>query len=751
MTNKNNKTPFKSSKIFIFLIALLIPMTLLTCCRSSEKAAGSVTTAPEHADDQAGETDSKYSNVNFTDAVNAYYEGELEESISMFKSLLNKDTDNRSVYLSLSRLLTENGNHIEAYKYLTLFNHGNMKKNIFGKSENSTASPLPGSLWEYPELSLFLSGDNERYLNEVKLAENSKVIKKTVQDISENENTGISADEETRKMILTEKQFFSAWAYYDSGNEEKAVELLESAVNKRAYFPSANLFLGNIYYKINEFEAAEKNLNRALKLDSNQTWGRVTIAKTLLEQGRLYEGYAALERALAIRPWDTETALLKEEVETDYPDILRKDKAAEKAKRTASRAPDAAVFTEHPELMPSVRVGLAEKIDELYLKPGGDYTLTGSNGRVLHKGSEDRILKITSGNNTLDFFSENDEKILTAYKPVSISCSSPESTILIFNVRYSSGYLSAGKEDRSYRGRISLVPQQIKGITVINTLPLEEYLYSVVPSEIPAYWPAEALRAQAIAARSYTLANMGRFRKKGYDVSGSIKSAFYRGFTGEDKRTTDAVEITRGLVLKAEGKYLNALYSANSAGRTESAENVWGWKTPLIGVSDPHFSFKYDPPSPDELARWILSEPESYSSNPEYAYRSSYRWRLIVPADEIAKRNGNDIGEIISITTRGRGNSGRVEKVLIKGTGGEKVIKGDKVRRALGGLRSSLFIIMPKLSKDGKPEYFIFAGAGWGHGVGMCQTGSAGMAHEGFTADEILKHYYPLAELTSIY
>ena len=143
--------------------------------------------------------------------------------------------------------------------------------------------------------------------------------------------------------------------------------------------------------------------------------------------------------------------------------------------------------------------------------------------------------------------------------------------------------------------------------------------------------------------------------------------------------------------------------------------------------------------------------PVSYSSSPEYYHRSSYRWRLLVSADEIEARTGYSVGDITGIRTGGRGKSGRVEKVLIKGTEGEKVIKGDKIRKSLGGLRSSLFIILPKLGRNGMPEYFIFAGAGWGHGVGMCQTGAAGMAHEGFTYKEILNHYYPAAELEPIY
>ena len=132
-------------------------------------------------------------------------------------------------------------------------------------------------------------------------------------------------------------------------------------------------------------------------------------------------------------------------------------------------------------------------------------------------------------------------------------------------------------------------------------------------------------------------------------------------------------------------------------------------------------------------------------------YRSAYRWRLIVGREEIEARIGADIGRVESITTMGRGSSGRVEKVLVKGSDREITVSGDRIRSRLGGLRSNLFIVIPKYLPDGTVDSFLFAGAGWGHGVGMCQSGAAGMAALGFSAEEILNHYYPLAEIIKEY
>ena len=707
-------------------LTLIILTAAASCagCRSAEPArAGGEKTSSDATSSIIPETDSR--EIRNRDASALYYSGKTEEAVEMYKSILKHEKGNRKASLSLAMLLFETGNYREALSYIS------------DTAETNSERLKPGTVWEDPLLPVFLSGNSEEYLEKINSEEGI---------YSKQEN----APPELQNEIISERLFFTALAWLDTGNRDKAVEMLEKALSKRGYFPIASLLLGQLYFEKNEFALAAKNLNTALKNDSNQTAGRVTLAKTILAGGRLSEGHAALKRAAAIRPWDRETGEFLRRFEENNPDIVSTKKAVEEKRRLSVSVPEAKVFTPEPDKMPSIRVGLAENLRELHIKPGGDFRITDKSGTLLAEGKQNQVLKITSSYRTIFISSDDGKPVLNHQGETVITCNSPSDTILMFNVVHSTGYLSAGREDRSYRGTISLKPSGGR-ITVINTLPLEEYLYSVVPSEIPSYWPEEALCAQAVAARSYTLANMGKYRKKGYDVTGSIKSHFYRGFTGENEKTTSAVEKTRGIVLRAEGKYLNAFYSANSAGRTESAESVWGGKYPLLGVTDPQLSFETEPPAPYELARWILSEPESFSSHPKYYFRSSYRWRLIVPADEIEARTGNSVGDIISVTTAGRGKSGRVERILIKGTAGEKIIRGDKIRKSLGGLRSSLFIMMPKLGRNSMPEYFIFAGAGWGHGVGMCQTGAAGMAHEGYTHQQILNHYYPAAEIVSIY
>lgn len=205
--------------------------------------------------------------------------------------------------------------------------------------------------------SLFLGGRVEEYLK------------------TEEEPGFFAAEEDSidlkiKNDILSEKLFFTALAFKDAGDTDTAVEMLERALNRKGYFPSASLLLGQYYFEKNDFALAGKNLSTALRLDSNQTAGRVILAKTILAEGRLSEGHSALKRAAAVRPWDIKTALFLKEFEDNNPDIINTKKAVEEKRRLTASVKKASVFTPEPEIMPQIRVGLADDLRELYIKPG---------------------------------------------------------------------------------------------------------------------------------------------------------------------------------------------------------------------------------------------------------------------------------------------------------------------------------------------------------------------------------------------
>jgi peptidoglycan hydrolase-like amidase len=264
---------------------------------------------------------------------------------------------------------------------------------------------------------------------------------------------------------------------------------------------------------------------------------------------------------------------------------------------------------------------------------------------------------------------------------------------------------------------------------------------------MPASWPLEALKVQAIAARSYAIAQKGQFADKGFDIYGTPLSQAYHGADGEQKNASAAVDATRNLVLKVGDNVLKAYYSANHGGYSEDSMTVWGWDDNMAAVPDKMLAVREKPLPADELYAWIRDAPPSYSIMPRLSFASSYRWEKWVTPSEIRRRLSEDPGEIKRIVSRGRGISGRVKELEVIGSAGSVFVKGDAIWSAMGGLRSSLFTIRYQINAQGIIQYVVFSGAGHGHGMGMDQHGAAGMAGAGYTAEQILQHYYPRAEL----
>lgn len=268
-----------------------------------------------------------------------------------------------------------------------------------------------------------------------------------------------------------------------------------------------------------------------------------------------------------------------------------------------------------------------------------------------------------------------------------------------------------------YRGTLELRPSA-DGITVINQLPIEQYLYGVVPAEMSASWPSESLKSQAIAARSYAIANLGKHRSRGYDLCDTDECQVYVGAGAESAASNQAVDGTRGEVLMFGNKVIPAYFHASSGGYTENSEDVWLQRLPYIrAVAD------FDQKSPH------------------------YAWFKTVSADAIAAglaRQGVDVGALISVNPLSRSYSGRVKEVQVTGTTGTRVVRGETFRIA-AGLGSTLFNVVPV--GEGQPTDFSFAGRGWGHGLGLSQWGARGLAESGYTYLQILGHYYPGATL----
>jgi stage II sporulation protein D len=274
------------------------------------------------------------------------------------------------------------------------------------------------------------------------------------------------------------------------------------------------------------------------------------------------------------------------------------------------------------------------------------------------------------------------------------------------------GYLTFG--GRAYRGALEVRRTAQGRLTVINDVDLEEYVYGVVRSEMDPRWPAEALRAQAVAARSLALYSAGRFASEGYDVRATTDSQVYGGVAAEDARTTAAVDATRGVLILYDGRAAFAAFHADSGGATESSELVWGGVVPhLRGVPDP---YSRDAP------------------NHQWTVRTDAR-----TLEQRLQRAGQPINGLQSVEVVAATPSGRVTMVRVTTTTGAVDVRGADIRAALGlsTVRSTLFAI--RTLGDGTIE---IAGRGSGHGVGMSQWGARGLAVMRRDFSEILRYYY---------
>lgn len=332
--------------------------------------------------------------------------------------------------------------------------------------------------------------------------------------------------------------------------------------------------------------------------------------------------------------------------------------------------------------------------------------------------------------------------------------------IEVLDVEHGVGYSWHGREDRAYEGEVHLVTDD-SGLSVVNVIPLETLLRGLVPAETYASAHIEALKAQAVTARTEILAKVGtRHLADPALICAETHCQVYRGSDAAVGSTDAAISMTRGEVLiRSDGRLVDAVYSAMCGGHTESNEVVWG--TP----PDPALRGRLDMPAEGEwmglaagigeedLELWLSRRPPSWCNLSSLGSSSRFRWTRRMTSEEIDELVAHlGVGSVERIEVTGRGVSGRVRGVRIVGDEGVEVIRRElPVRRLFSNLESGMFIVEVEKGEDGGVDAFVFRGGGWGHGVGMCQTGAIGMAEHGHPYDAILRHYYNGATVASLY
>jgi SpoIID/LytB domain protein len=330
--------------------------------------------------------------------------------------------------------------------------------------------------------------------------------------------------------------------------------------------------------------------------------------------------------------------------------------------------------------------------------------------------------------------------------------------VLVRRVEFGQGYDFHGFEDRRYRGRLYAAVDKAGKLALVEALPLEDLLRGLLPKEIFASAPIEALKAQAVTARGEVLAKIGvRHLSDPYFLCAEQHCQVY-GDIGVEKPSTDAaVDATRGEALfSGNGLLVDSVYSAVCGGHTEDNDVVWGGlpNPSLRGVSDLEPGDAEGPGQTEaELRRWIEATPRAYCQLSGLAAPGKYRWTRRLAAsemDELLAPLG--VGRVLELWPEERGSSGRAAALGVVGERGRTEVRGElAIRKLLKNLNSSAFVVDVEAGSDGKPAAFVLEGAGWGHGVGMCQTGAIGRAQRGQSYREILRHYFSGAEVARIY
>ncbi len=326
-------------------------------------------------------------------------------------------------------------------------------------------------------------------------------------------------------------------------------------------------------------------------------------------------------------------------------------------------------------------------------------------------------------------------------------------------------------EDLDYRGIIEVGFNNQGKLAVINELDLENYLVSVNSSEMTPDCPLELLKAQTVIARNTVLATMGKHHyNTNFHLCSDDHCQCYQGKKREQLVSRQAVETTLGQVIMYENEICDARYSKICGGIMEAYHNVWENRLipyMVMGVdSDQPIDH---PANTEEKARWLIdTEVPAYCNThlhplpPKlanlYSTQNLFRWQVTYQREEleqlIAEKTGEDIGELKDIIPLERGDSGRL--IYIEIVGSKKRLKIGKelqIRRALSKshLYSSCFYVEKQHDSDGRVEQFILKGAGWGHGVGLCQVGATVMAMKQIPYQKILQHYYKNTRLVELY
>lgn len=434
---------------------------------------------------------------------------------------------------------------------------------------------------------------------------------------------------------------------------------------------------------------------------------------------------------------------------------------------------------------PEIKVALLQNYDEAHMTLNKSFLL--QDGRKL---SGQYVACVDEGHISL---ADSTGTEMIRQKEILLSATG-NASFTVSNVKIGIDFHWQQTQEQTFRGNLLLSAVSGSSLNLINKISLENYLESVISSEMSASAPLEFLKAQAITARSWLVSMLAKKKTlrpsaqvrteneiiiwqdvndhEGFDVCADDHCQRYQGITRIISDSAhEAIKQTRGHFLVHDGEICDARYYKACGGQTEVFASAWEDKNYdyLSNVSD-DIAHRSPVRSESDAKRWLTGRPGAYCNTqdkellqkilPAFDQETPdfYRWQVVYSKEEleaiIRRKSGVDFGELIDLNPLERGPSGRIYKLQIEGSKKTMIVgKELEIRRWLAPshLLSSAFVVTKTNASDGSVKSFIIEGGGWGHGVGLCQIGAAVMATKGFKAEEILAHYFKGAQIKKLY
>lgn len=549
--------------------------------------------------------------------------------------------------------------------------------------------------------------------------------------------------------------FWQGECFVEQKKMEGAIEAYKKAIKLDDKFILPHLRLAEIYLENKMWQDAEKEFEKIKELDPSIKSTYSSLMEIYFNEQNYEQALAIARKVKAIDPGNSAAPQYIAKIHEKTGEAFKE----ELAKREKIRLEDSfarKVKSVKKLQAPLVRVHIADA-KKMRFKCGASFFVQDeSTKKIIFSGKKNKLYTIIAGKEEISFFDDK-ERIADFKTDFSISHDQPNATILIFDVEAGTGEYWASKTDRIYRGKLQIRYGADEYLRIINIVDLEEYLRGVLPSEMPSDWPIEALKAQAIAARSEAYRKLNRHKEQGYDFCSGVHCQVYSGARVETKNSNSAIDQTAGLIAVYNGEAIDAVYSNSCGGHTQG--NIFGERVQVDYLKEKQDTLNstgfYFPLSPLELEDWLWSNNiPVFCNNERFSRRSNFRWQRVYTKKQLEEliRKEIDIGDLIAIDIVERHPSSHIHRIKITASKGEFFVEKElNIRNLLGNLRSGMFNIDIKLDKKNIVKEFLFYGGGWGHGVGMCQVGAATMAEHGFNCDEILKFYYSGINMKKIY